>query len=588
MAGQAHLFKSTVNEYLESLSETVHSKLYKSPATCLAIFRLLPSLSKFYVMTLLFNEDSTSYANLNRWLKVPPTSSKAHPHITPTKLYQNECLKRLKALNLIKDVRKTVTHPTTGKSTTVVLFQLNPIFRASFRDAVTGGGSASAFGDASDRVESKRDDLQTMFSDNVTIDYLDSYSLMKWENILHFMVGTELLSSPSVGVLSLLRHSGLMELEADREAKTEAKTESSSTMTQYSLNTLKNMKITNEGFQFLLQDINSQIWTLLLEYLKMSEKLMMDPVEVLNFIFMLGSLELGKGYPTAMLSDTQIIMLEDLVDYGLIYYPKPVEPESVSMDVDEGPEGETLEQNERDDVVANRLFYPTRLATTLTSDSMTFKSASTAMTQATAEADSGSGKDMGNVILETNFKLYCYTTSPLQVAILNLFVHLKSRFSNMVTGAITRESIRKALTNGITAEQIIKYLESHAHSQMKKLAEERLVKKLDFENSTNSASDAADTVLEVLPPTVVDQIKLWQLELDRIQTFQGYLFKDFVNDQEFELLSTYGEEVGILLWKDVQSRRFFVTQEGNKQLIDYAARALRRQKQNGERAATPL
>lgn len=58
--------------------------------------------------------------------------------------------------------------------------------------------------------------------------------------------------------------------------------------------------------------------------------------------------------------------------------------------------------------------------------------------------------------------------SPLQIAVLNLFVHLQSRFRNMVTGVITRDSIRNALMKGITAEQIIYYMQSHAHSQMRK------------------------------------------------------------------------------------------------------------------------
>ena len=46
------------------------------------------------------------------------------------------------------------------------------------------------------------------------------------------------------------------------------------------------------------------------------------------------------------------------------------------------------------------------------------------------------------------------TDNPLQTAVLNLFVSLKSRFPNLVVGAITRESVKKALANGITADQV--------------------------------------------------------------------------------------------------------------------------------------
>lgn len=83
--------------------------------------------------------------------------------------------------------------------------------------------------------------------------------------------------------------------------------------------------------------------------------------------------------------------------------------------------------------------------------------------------------DQGFIILETNYKIYAYTgkignheqmgdfslidaylDSPLQIAVLNLFVQLQSRFRNMVTGLITRDSIRNALMKGITAEQVRK------------------------------------------------------------------------------------------------------------------------------------
>jgi transcription initiation factor TFIIH subunit 4 len=44
--------------------------------------------------------------------------------------------------------------------------------------------------------------------------------------------------------------------------------------------------------------------------------------------------------------------------------------------------------------------------------------------------------------------------NPLQTAVLNLFVSLKYRFPNLVVGMITRDSVKKALMNGITADQV--------------------------------------------------------------------------------------------------------------------------------------
>jgi Transcription factor Tfb2 len=52
--------------------------------------------------------------------------------------------------------------------------------------------------------------------------------------------------------------------------------------------------ITARGFQFLLEDVNTQLWGLLLRYLGMVQERQMDLVDVFRFLFMLGSLELGR------------------------------------------------------------------------------------------------------------------------------------------------------------------------------------------------------------------------------------------------------------------------------------------------------
>ncbi|EDZ68904.1 YPL122Cp-like protein, partial [Saccharomyces cerevisiae AWRI1631] len=175
----------------------------------------------------------------------------------------------------------------------------------------------------------------------------------------------------------------------------------------------------------------------------------------------------------------------------------------------------------------------------------------------------------GSLIVETNFKIYSYSNSPLQIAVLSLFVHLKARFVNMVLGQITRESIRRALTNGITADQIIAYLETHAHPQMRRLAEEKLEKKLELDPNCKEP-------LQVLPPTVVDQIRLWQLELDRVITYEGSLYSDFETSQEYNLLSKYAQDIGVLLWKDDKKKKFFISKEGNSQVLDFAKRKLKK------------
>ena len=222
----------------------------------------------------------------------------------------------------------------------------------------------------------------------------------------------------------------------------------------------------------------------------------MDEVDVLSFLFMLGSLELGLAYSKANLTPTQTQMLQDLGDFGIL---------KVSPNSDR--------------------FYPTRLATTLTSDAGGLRASSLA---------SSTNANRGFIVIETNYRIYAYTNSNLQIAIIQLFTRLITQYPNMVTGKITRESIRRAVGMGITSDQIISFLITHAHPQMAKNQ-------------------------PVLPPTVVDQIRLWQLEGDRMKATVGFLFKDFNTQAEYEASCRYAEEIGVLVWKNEVQRKFFVT-----------------------------
>lgn len=280
------------------------------------------------------------------------------------------------------------------------------------------------------------------------------------------------------------------------------------------------MKITSAGFQFLLHSPHAQLWTLLLQYLHMAEvphafmrflvmrtkhcepfvqERQMDLVEVLSFLLMLSTMELGQDYSTENLSPTQLTMLEDLRDYGLVWQRK-VSILRIYLD-------QTFSMNSLANMIlvlyqqpSSRRFSPTRLATTLTSSSppLPTTSGAGALMQSTGSSSEGF------IILETNYRLYAYTgirncldrmdwvlsghiDNPLQTAVLNLFVALKSRFPNLVVGSITRDSVKKALANGISADQvhhitlplkwnadiffqIISYLIAHAHPQMRKNA----------------------------------------------------------------------------------------------------------------------
>jgi transcription initiation factor TFIIH subunit 4 len=132
---------------------------------------------------------------------------------------------------------------------------------------------------------------------------LQQYATETWESVLHFMVGTP-TDKRSKAITRLLEQCGLM------------------TRVSVFSDGTPSLQITNKGFQFLLQDMSTQVWAFLIQYLEMSNELNMDPIEVLSFFFQLGFMEVGKDYSMAALSEPQRVLVEDLKGLGLVYMKK--------------------------------------------------------------------------------------------------------------------------------------------------------------------------------------------------------------------------------------------------------------------------
>jgi len=245
----------------------------------------------------------------------------------------------------------------------------------------------------------------------------------------------------------------------------------------------------------------------------------MDLVEVLSFLFMLSTMELGQDYFTEFLTETQEVMLEDLRDYGLVYQRK----------------------------AKSKRFHPTRLATTLTSSLPPLLSSSMKGSSLESNPAGGTPDSQGFIIIETNYRLYAYTDNPLQVAVLNLFVALKSRFPNLVVGALSRESVKRALDNGITADQIISYLTTHAHPMMRK----------------NNP---------IISSTVQDQIRIWENERNRVRTEEGYLYNDFRTERDYQDVLQYARQLGMVVWESDAKKIFFGRLAGHENIRSFISR----------------
>lgn len=114
-------------------------------------------------------------------------------------------------------------------------------------------------------------------------------------------------------------------------------------------------------------------------------------------------------------------------------------------------------------------------------------------------------------------------------------------------GAITRDSVKSALINGITAEQIIAYLSHHAHPQMW-------------------------TQHPLLPVTVTDQIRLWERERNRISGEEGRLYEGFSSFADYELVRDYAIQQSVLIYHNDESRLLFVTAAGHEVMRDFISR----------------
>ncbi|TYJ13093.1 hypothetical protein E1A91_A10G027800v1 [Gossypium mustelinum] len=181
-------------------------------------------------------------------------------------------------------------------------------------------------------------------------------------------------------------------------------------------------RLTESGFQFLLMDTNAQLWYIIREYISNSEEQGVDQADLIAFLLELSFHTPGEAYSLDTLTDDQTTMIKDLADLGLV----------------------KLQKGRKES-----WFIPTKLATNL-SVSLT---------------DSSSRKQ-GFVVVETNFRMYAYSSSKLHCEILRLFARVEYQLPNLIVGAITKESLYNAFENGITAEQIVTFLQQNAHPRV--------------------------------------------------------------------------------------------------------------------------
>ncbi|EEF43256.1 general transcription and DNA repair factor IIH subunit TFB2 isoform X1 [Ricinus communis] len=259
-------------------------------------------------------------------------------------------------------------------------------------------------------------------------------------------------------------------------------------------------RLTESGFQFLLMDTNAQLWYIIREYISNSEERGLDSADLISFLLELSFHITGEAYNMIMLTEFQRNMIKDLADLGLV----------------------KLQQGRKES-----WFIPTKLATNL-SMSLT---------------DSSSRKQ-GFVVVETNFRMYAYSTSKLHCEIMRLFSRVEYQLPNLVVGAMTKESLYSAFENGITAEQIISFLQQNAHPRV------------------------AERIPSV-PENVTDQIRLWESDMNRVEMTPAHLYDEFPSRDVFEAACNFARDWNGLLWEDSKRMRMVVKAEIHLNMREY-------------------
>lgn len=171
---------------------------------------------------MLYMPKSFPDSQLNAWFKPGATREKSHALFV---------LAQLHILDTTKEDDGKRTH------------SLSTGFKRSLRHALEGSGRDGSFGVSATAEESRGER-------RVSVGFLDDYARAQWETILFYMVGgaagVDVKSDIGAGTKKLLHAGDLVRTFHGQP------------------------RITKEGFTFVLQETNAQVWNLLIVYLKMA------------------------------------------------------------------------------------------------------------------------------------------------------------------------------------------------------------------------------------------------------------------------------------------------------------------------------
>ncbi|GLI70388.1 hypothetical protein VaNZ11_015169 [Volvox africanus] len=538
--------------YISNLSSDKRTLLYRSPWTSLAVFRNLPPLAQVYVMRLLFVPSPFPTDFLNSWARRSSASS------------HKAALTALKGLDVLKEHQCLPGQPPPAPGGNAgfgavppgsrvgglapasqqqqqpqppkVVWALHPDFRAQLQRVVCFGAHLM------------RGDVPAAAAVAApSLEQLGEWATRQWEALQLFMLGAgrappglpPLLRNskcPDLDLRGLLMEAGLLAFlsgPGGGGARGEG-----------------GLAVTQRGFHFLLQAPDRQLWAVLREYIKFAEgHSSEDLASTLSFLLQLGFRRVGQPCPWGELRQPEQRMAAHMVQLGLL---------AVFQAAD------------------GSLYYtPTRLASSLCGGAGAAAAAAIAgdlgggITDRTgvgvggvggrvASAGNGVGGAAGGlesggvsdayIIVESNYRVYAYTRSPVTIAVLELFVKREALLPNLFVGAIRRDSILAALSRGITAEELVSYLAARPHP------------------SVASRSP-------VVPEVVSDQIRLWEASMNRLRADAAVLYENMESRELFQRAVAFAQSSGTLLWEDSTKMKFAALDAGHEAMKDFIVRA---------------
>ena len=67
----------------------------------------------------------------------------------------------------------------------------------------------------------------------------------------------------------------------------------------------------------------------------------------------------------------------------------------------------------------------------------------------------------------------------------------------------------------------------------------------------------------------MDQIKLWEMETNRMRTIRGFLYEQFLQQEDYNEILKFAYHYGYVIWKSDAKRLLVVSEDGHEHVKSY-------------------